>query len=207
MSVALGQPLEQHQKEAPHRDPLSMPLLQECNKSTVPCTPPLSPNLDLSSSTNAIHDPVSTDLADPSTPPPSRSSTVKKTTTHLPVTSHITSIDNNDHPVPPADHNKQIPSKDHTFIKDLNDPLSRQPSISTSSSSDQVILQQVSAIEKVEEHHEEYENLTQYTTVQRNVSRPQIRLGYVDTDDEDDDSKQLSIGTRIAKGHRHYTLM
>ncbi|KAI7874752.1 SAICAR synthase-like protein [Lichtheimia hyalospora FSU 10163] len=64
----------------------------------------------------------------------------------------------------------------------------------------------------MEKQQQEYETTAhhQHTILQhqqRKKSRSQPRLGYVDTDDEDDDSKQLSIGTRIAKGHRHYTLM
>lgn len=211
MSVLLSQPLEHQQQETRHRDQPSMHLLRECdNHSTSPCTPPLSPN-DLSSSTNTSHDPDSTDLADPSTPPPSRSSTVKKTT-QLPLTSHITSqssIDSNDHHhlLPPTtDHNNQKPSKkDHAFDKNSIDRLSRQPSTSTSSSSSgQIIFQQVSTTENVVvEERPEQQHGVMATTLQPKLSRP----GYVDTDDEDDDSKQLSIGTRIAKGHRHYTLM
>lgn len=206
MSVLLSQPLEHQQQQTRHPDRPSMHLLRECDDhSTTPCTPPLSPN-DLSSSTNTSHDPDSTDLADPSTPPPSRSSTVKKTT-QLHITSQP-SIDSNHHPhlLPPTtDHNNQKPSKkDHAFDKNSIGRLSRQPSTSTSSSSSgQVIFQQVSTAENVVEERRQEQHGVMATALQHKISRP----GYVDTDDEDDDSKQLSIGTRIAKGHRHYTLM
>ncbi|KAI9313741.1 hypothetical protein BX666DRAFT_1973038 [Dichotomocladium elegans] len=209
---------------------------EEKNEPCGPCTPPLSPNPDLVTDMSTIQeqkhqhqegqDSGRHPFAAPSTPPPSRSSTVEKTHTtyparppnkfaeySVPIQQSSTCSTNESPAIHPLVGPPDVPAAiqpmaalQTRMIKESDTSRRASRRFSTMS----IRKRPLSGTTTMSDlDPEEQAALKAEINARRYARRASIRKRktYADTTDDEDENVRVHIGTRIAEGHRNYQLM